>query len=157
MPCRHLVFAGALVVVLAGVSVAVVPVAGQAPAAAPFTPPQSTYAPPRTPWGDPDLQGVFDYQTVVPMQRPPELAGKAAFTEAEFAAFQKARLAAGSFDRCGFGSRKDEKCTPEQLKAFGAYNEFWDHRVIVKDLRTSLIVDPPDGRFPPMLPEAEAR
>ena len=61
--------------------------AGQAPGSeATFRVPPSTYTPPKTPWGDPDLQGVWDNHTVVPMQRPANLAGKKTFTDAELAA-----------------------------------------------------------------------
>ena len=44
---------------------------------------------PRTPWGDPDLQGTWDFTTITPLQRPPELAGKAFLTESEAAALEK--------------------------------------------------------------------
>ena len=56
-----------------------------------FKVPASTYTPPKTPWGDPDLQGVWDNHTAVPMQRPANLAGKKTFTDAELAARAKAR------------------------------------------------------------------
>src|SRR5687767_6219060 len=49
---------------------------GSTAAVRPFAPPKSTYEPPRTPWGDPDLQGVYLYRSGIPMQRPAELAGK---------------------------------------------------------------------------------
>jgi hypothetical protein len=159
---RHLVSAGSLALLLGLTSPAFISVASQAPAqaqrsaAAPvFTPPPSTYTPPRTPWGDPDLQGVWDYQSMIPMQRPAELAGKKVFTEAELAEWAKTHTP--NQDSCGVGTRANEKCTDAQLKSVGAYNEFWDNRNIVKDHRTSLIEDPPNGRFPPMLPEAQAR
>ena len=58
-------------------------VAGQAPGeATAFKAPAPTYTPPKTPWGDPDLQGVWDNHSDVPMQRPANLAGKRTFTEA---------------------------------------------------------------------------
>src|SRR5262245_53216667 len=56
-----------------------------------FSVPAATYTPGKTPWGDPDLQGVWDNDTVVPMQRPANLAGKKIFTDAELAARAKAR------------------------------------------------------------------
>ena len=80
--------------------------AGQAPSDAPsFTVPGATYTPPKTPWGDPDLQGVWDYHTVVPMQRPANLAGKRMFTEVELAARAKAR--ASNEPLC---NQNDERC-----------------------------------------------
>lgn len=151
MSDRGLVTLGVLVVVIASALPAVVPVAAQAPKAT------ATYTPPRTPWGDPDLQGVYDYQSIVSMQRPAELAGKATLTDAELAEWAKRNTPNG--DACGVGTRKNETCTEEQkqkdAKNVGYYNEFWLNRNFVKDNRTSLIMDPPDGRFPPLTPAAE--
>ncbi len=154
---RCLVSVGALAVVLASVSPASVPVAGQAQTAGAATggPPKATYSPPRTPWGDPDLQGVWDYQSRIPMQRPAQLKGKATLTDAELAEYAKTNTP--NQDPCGVGTRENEECTPEELAQVGAYNEFWDNRNIVRDNRTSLIEDPPDGRLPPMTPEAQKR
>ena len=113
------------------------------------------WTPPRTPWGDPDLQGVWDYQSRVPMQRPARLKGKARFTDAEMAEWAKGNTP--NQDPCGVGTRENEECTPEELAQVGAYNELWNNRNILQDNRTSLIEDPPDGRFPPMRPEAQQR
>lgn len=152
MSHRCLISAAALAAAIAGVSTSLTPVAAQAPAmAATFTPPKSSYVPPKTPWGDPDIQGVYDYQSVIPMQRPAELAGKATFTESELAEWTKGHMP--NQDACGYGTRANEKCTEAALKSVGAYNEFWNNRNIVKNNNTSLIVDPPDGRMPAMTPE----
>ena len=150
MSYRGLISPGVLAIAIASLSSAVIPVAAQAPKGA-----AAAYTPPRTPWGDPDLQGVYDYQSMIPMQRPRELEGKKTFTDAELAEWAKVHMP--NQDSCGVGTRKNEKCTEAQLKAVGAYNEFWDNRNIVYDNRTSLIEDPPDGRFPPMTPEAQRR
>src|SRR5438552_3106644 len=83
MTHRWLIPAAALAATLAPVSPAVVPVVAQATKAAAYLPPKSTFAPPRTPWGEPDLQGTYDFQNIIPMQRPAELAGKKTLTEAE--------------------------------------------------------------------------
>jgi hypothetical protein len=107
-----------------------------------YTPPPSTYNPPRTPWGDPDLMGVWDYQSVIRMERPKALEGKARFTDAEYDAW--ARANAPNRER-------------ENTQGVGAYNEFWNDRNFVKNLNTSLIVDPPNGRYPPLTPAAEQR
>src|SRR5688572_21448092 len=99
---RGPVSAAALALLITFGSPAVGPVAGQAPTAAARThpPPPSTYTPPRTPWGHPDLQGVYDYQTSVPTERPADLAGKPTLTDAERAQWLKQRR-----DPCGQGTR----------------------------------------------------
>ena len=107
---RGLVLGTALSLVIALAPPAVLPVAGQAPAVAgaPFTPPPSNYQPLRTPWGHPDLMGVWDYQSVIRMQRPANLAGKAKFTDEEYA--QYVISSAPNRDACGVGTRANEKC-----------------------------------------------
>jgi hypothetical protein len=157
MSRRVFVMTGRMAIVIASLSVAFVRVAGQSQTTGgpTWTPPKSTYSPPRTPWGDPDLQGVWDYQSRIPMQRPAQLRGKPTLTDAELAEWAKSNTP--NQDPCGVGTRATEDCTPEALLEVGAYNEFWNNRNIVKDNRTSLIEDPPDGRFPPMTPEAQKR
>jgi hypothetical protein len=135
----------------------VVPVAAQGPAfaGATFTPPPSTYQPPRTPWGHPDLMGVWDYQSAIRMQRPANLAGKPKFnSDAEYEAWLKTN--APNRDACGIGTRANEKC-PENAPPDITYNEFWNQRNFVKNYNTALIVDPPDGRYPPLTPQAQER
>ena len=65
-------------VALASSAVLTLPLSAQAPPkfTSPYTPPKSTYVPPKTPWGDPDIQGVYDYQDNIPMERPAQFAGK---------------------------------------------------------------------------------
>jgi len=101
-----------------------------------------------TPWGDPDLQGVWDYRTLTPLERPRELAGKEVFTEEEAAEFVAENLAE-------IEGRDD--AVPGDI--VGNYNQFWFDRgtTIVGTRRTSRIVDPPDGRLPALTPEAERR
>ena len=139
---------------VASCALLVLPLGAQAPPkfTSPYTPPKSSYVPPKTPWGDPDIQGVYDYQDNIPMERPAQFAGKERLTPAELKDWVAKRTP--NQDACGFGTRKNEKCTDAQLKQVGAYNEFWDNRNLVFDDRTSLIVDPPDGKFPPLTPEA---
>ncbi len=149
----HLLSAGALAVVIASVTVAAQAPKPAATPSAPAARGTSTYVAPKTPWGDPDLQGVYDYQSMIPMQRPAQFAGKATMTPEELKDWAKAHTP--NQDACGYGTRKNEECSEREKKSVGAYNEFWDNRNIVPDNRTSLIVDPPDGRFPPMTPEAQ--
>ena len=98
-------------------------------------------ASPRTPWGDPDLQGTWSYASLTPLQRPTELSDREFFTPEEAAARNAA-------------TRVDREPRPGDT---GTYNALWfDRGTIDPSLRTSLIVDPPDGRLP-LRPETEER
>ena len=101
-----------------------------------------------TPWGDPDLQGVWDHRTLTPLERPDQLAGKEVFTEEEAAQFQAEQLS-------DIEGRDD--AVPADI--VGNYNQFWFDRgtTVVATRRTSRIVNPSDGRLPPLTPEAERR
>jgi len=114
-----------------------VPVVGQAP---------KKYSPPRTPWGDPDLQGVWNDATSTPLQRPGAVGAKDVLTDEEAAEFQ-ATLA--------HELTRDRRDGGPEIDVNRAYNDHWmDARrlKITADRRTSLIVDPPDGRIPPLVP-----
>jgi hypothetical protein len=140
-------FVGAASAVL--IAAAVQAVAQQpAPAPTKYWPPQSSYSPPRTAWGDPDLQGTYDYQSLLPLQRQPRHAGKAEFTDAEYEEFWKNNRP--NFDEQAGSARS-------ALPGVGGYNEFWANRTFIKDKRTALIVDPPSGRIPPMTAEASRK
>ena len=101
---------------------------------------------PRTAWGEPDLQGVWDFRTLTPMERPDELADKQVLTAEEAAQFQQVQLA-------DIAARDDE--VPDDI--VGNYNQFWFDRgtTVVETNRTSLVVDPPDGRIPALTPAAQ--
>ena len=102
--------------------------------------------PPRTAWGDPDLQGRWTNTTTTPLQRPDDLAGRESLTEEERAALDEAGDAAR--EQRGINAGTGET---------GSYNNFWVERG-VRMARTSLIVDPPEGRLPPLTPaEAQRR
>ena len=105
---------------------------------------------PRTPDGQPDLQGTWSNTTLTPLERPAELAGKPFFTEEEAAAWEKRTFANLTGDRRDGGPEAD---------VARSYNEFWRDRgtKVVGTRRTSLIIDPPDGRIPPLTPEAQKR
>ena len=104
----------------------------------------------RTPWGDPDLQGTWTNQTLTPLERPAEFAGKPVLTEAEAAAYEARLRQQNNADIRTPGTRRDVTV---------AYNDVWWDRGerIVADRRTSLIVDPADGRIPALTPAAQAR
>ncbi len=120
-------------------------------------PAESKPSPAVTGWGAPDLQGVWDFGTMTPLQRPENQADKAFLTEEEAQAAE-ARAA----DRIARESEPSEvgrgPLAVGDTNAAGRYNEFWLERAtnVVRDRRTSLIVDPPDGRLPPLTPEGEA-
>jgi len=142
----------------AGIAALSLSVAGQAPKAATPTktgakpaPATKTWAPPHTPWGDPDLQGVWNDATSTPLQRPTGVKEKDVLSDEEAADFQNDLEYQLSRDRRDGGNAVDVN---------RAYNEHWmDARrlKITADRRTSLIVDPPDGRIPPTLPLSPER
>jgi hypothetical protein len=101
--------------------------------------------------GKPDLHGVWAYGTITPLERPMELAGKPAFaTDEEVAEFERTTRQRTNQDRRdGAGTNADVS---------RAYNDFWwDRGTRVVGNQTSLVVDPPDGRIPPLTPEAQQR
>ena len=100
----------------------------------------------RTPWGDPDLQGVWSYATITPLQRPTELSGRA-FLTAEEVAQQNDNAATRA------SSERRAELTPARDLGL-AYNQVWWDRGTSTG-RTSLIVDPPNGRLPALTPEAQ--
>jgi hypothetical protein len=121
---------------------------GQAPPGATPAASATNWAPPRTPDGHPDLQGIWTNATVTPLERPPQLAGKEFFTEAEAAEFEKRAATANDSDRRG--------ATPAVDLQFAYNNNWYDWgSKVVKTRRTSIIVDPPDGRLPPLTPQAQ--
>ena len=118
-------------------------------------------AAPRTPWGAPDLGGVWDFRTITPLERPEELADREFLTEEEAASLEQAVVdrdaqllsrpaetvtAGGSVDRRADGSP-------------GFYNNFWldGGTRTIGTRRTSLVIDPPNGRLPALTPSAQRR
>jgi len=106
--------------------------------------------PMRTPDGQPDVSGVFTFRTLTPLQRPTQFEGKETLTAeeaAEFEASERRRQNRDLFDpELGSGGYR-----PRSEGGVLSYNEFWYERGIelTSNKRTSLIVDPPDGRLPP--------
>ena len=107
--------------------------------------------PPRTPWGDPDLQGVWNDATSTPLERPGNVGTKDVLGDEEAADFQ---------DQLQHDLTRDRRDGGPEIDVNRAYNEHWmDARrlKITADRRTSLIVDPPDGRIPPLVPLSAER
>ena len=105
---------------------------------------------PRTPWGHPDLQGTWSTATITPFERPAEFAGREFLTKEEVAEFER---------RIFENSNRDRRDGTAEADVARAYNEFWWDRgsKVVPTRRTSLVIDPPDGRVPPLTPEAQRR
>jgi hypothetical protein len=100
----------------------------------------------KTPWGEPDLQGIWTDESDTPLQRSPKYANQEFFTEAQRAELDKERASLLGRDR------RVERGT--ELDVAGAYNaQFMS--VKHTGARTSLIVDPPNGRIPPQTPQAQ--
>ena len=106
---------------------------------------------PRTPWGDPDLQGVWNDATSTPLARPGGVSDKQVLTDEEAEEFQR---------NLAHNLTRDRRDGGPEVDVNRAYNEHWmDARrlAITSDHRTSLIVDPPDGRIPPLVPLSPER
>lgn len=104
----------------------------------------------RTADGQPDLQGIWTYATMTPLERPASLAGKEFIDEKDVATFEKSLRERNNKDRRDGGVDAD---------VTRAYNDLWydSGSHIVRTRRTSLITDPPDGRIPPYTPEGKKR
>ena len=115
--------------------------------------------PMRRPHGDPDISGIFTFRTLTPLQRPQQFADQETLdpeTAAAFEASERTRQNRDLFDPVT-GARS-AGYAPRAEGGVLSYNEFWYERGVdlTDEKRTSLIIDPPDGRFPPRTPEAQA-
>lgn len=145
MRCGVFVWAAGLAGVTGILSLAAVPVASQAPTAARTTAAAEVFL---TPWGEPDVQGIWSLAGGVPLERPEEYAGQAFLTDEEMAALDRQKIQdAGRNVREGPGSEDDVE---------SAYNAVFNS-VLRTGRRTSLIVDPADGKMPPLTAEAQKR
>ena len=108
----------------------------------------SQWTVPRTPWGHPDLTGTYTNKTITPVQRPVALANREFLTKEEMVRLER--------DRVERNRRLNEPQAREEAPGDGgivAYNNFWLDGGTRPTGRTSLIIDPPNGRIPPVTPE----
>jgi hypothetical protein len=141
-------------VVAAGVLFSVTVVAGQSPAAranASVGAGADSWHPTRTPWGDPDLQGIWttDDEVRVPIERPKDLGTRAVLSEQEMA--QRLREA----ERRARDDKQDRRQLNEGETGDGPEHWYEQGRAISR--RTSIIIDPPDGRLPPLTADGQKR
>src|SRR5258707_14846732 len=130
----------AVAVAAAGISVSVDPTSAQAPAGSATAPPAAL----KTPWGEPDLQGIWTEEFDTPFQRPPRYANQEFFTEEQRAELDKRRSAL-------LGRLATERGLAE------AYNLAVFTSAKRTGARTSKIVDPPNGRIPPLTTGTQMR
>jgi len=123
------------------------PLAGSAQTAASAAPAAEPYTVPRTSWGDPNLEGVWDYRTITPLERRQELGDRAFYTDEEVAQLE------------GRAARRMEQPPDENTPVGLVHAEYLTDpgRYLDESRRTSLVVEPVNGRLPPLTPEAQAR
>jgi hypothetical protein len=137
---------GIAVVLVAAAGFGPAAIRAQAPAraAAPVEDPSFTL--PRTSWGDPDLQGVWDYRTITPLERRAEIGDREFYTDEEIAQLE------------GRAARRMDQPPDESTPANLVHAEYLtDPGRRLDSRRTSLIVDPPNGRMPPLTEAAQER
>jgi hypothetical protein len=143
-----------LAVLAASTSLLPLVLSGQVTTPSARTAPQAkAWTPPRTPEGQPEIQGVWNFSSLTPLERPAEFAGRPTMTLEEAATYERQVRERNNADRRDGGVEAD---------LARAYNDVWydrgAHVAMVNGVaRTSLIVDPPDGRVPALTPDAERR
>jgi hypothetical protein len=141
-----------LTATLAAVRLVSIPVAAQSP------PAKATWTPPRTPWGDPDISGAFTNkdQQGIPFERDPALGTRRFLTEQEYAARDEAARARVSREDSLFDAEDPDASPANGVWPSTAPPPHWGDRG-TPTRRTSLVVDPPDGRIPAMTVDAQRR
>jgi hypothetical protein len=142
MRFRYVVSSSVLAAV-ALISLAVVSITGQTPASNAKT--GKPASAPRTAWGDPDLQGTWFVLYDVPLERSAANAGKPFLTDEEVAAANKAK---------GVNPGRNSRSTDASQDVSGAYNAVFNS-VLRTGKRTSMVIDPPDGKIPPLVAGAQ--
>jgi hypothetical protein len=120
----------------------------------------ASYRAPRLADGTPDLQGVWTNSTATPVERSPALGNRRSYTQEEVAKIEG--TARARVDDDSKPSDPKAKIAAAALPPVGNYNQFWTDRgmqvaVINGESRTSMIIDPPNGRIPPLTPQARQR
>ena len=121
------------------------PAIGQTPTAT-----SDSWTPPQTPWGHPDLQGIWGLgYTFVALERPDDLAGKEFLSDEEVAALEADHQARTTGDGAGGRARAERGTVADVAGAYNqAFSAFGQHERMLRTRRTSLIVDPRDGKIP---------
>jgi hypothetical protein len=113
---------------------------------------EGSYAAPKTPWGAPDLSGIWNSKTLTPLERPARFANREFLTDAEIAELEKGNAQQKGRDvRAKTGTEADVE---------GAYNQIFSTGLdarYARSKRSSLVVDPPDGKIPATTPEGQKR
>jgi hypothetical protein len=152
---RWLAHLGMLAIVSGLTRPAMAPVMAQRASALATPNPTRAWTPPHTPDGQFDLQGIWDFSTITPLERPSGLGNKQVFNEEEAAVFEQEENLRQNRDLID-PKKGGAQYLPGSVVP---YNEFWYERgnKIIGSKRTSLIVDPPDGRIPPLTPSAQQK
>ena len=162
---RRSVLIAAAIVAAVGIAAALnlAPAADRAPAG-------GGAAPWRTAFGHPDLQGVWALQTLTPLERPQEFAGRATLTEEEAAQIEEEaarnrwqegtledHVEARRLEAAGEIPSTSDSTAAAASIAIGGFNQIWYERgtAVTRTRQTSLVIDPPDGRMPALTPEGE--
>ena len=122
---------------------------------------QNTSLTQRTAWGQPDIQGIWDFRTITPFERPDDLGDQAFLTEEEAANLEQEvvdrnqRLLTRAAERTTTANQVDRR----EDGSPGFYNNFWldQGTTAVETRRTSLIIDPPNGQLPPLTTRGQQR